>query len=222
MPAFIAAAALCTACVVRIATLLSRSQPKLERIALPVAVLVVLALGLSQAERGLAKANLADFDATDAFDDVRRRELPYGTVLVTATPSTTFRHWGGEASERLRADVSLVPIPFLGYPVYSMRSCFETRSLHHCRGAHFNGQLRTADLLSLATRRPVFVEMDPVELPRELYRYLVPVGGLYRVLAEGATSADERLARHDSKIQNARLAGRLGPSLQNQDTAIRN
>jgi hypothetical protein len=129
---------------------------------------------------GYARASLADFVATDAFDDQRRRALPARSVLILSTPDAVFRHWEGEAVEQLRADVALLPLPFVGYGGSTdvwLRRHPELRGLVH--GFLRDGRLGRDALAELAATRPVVLELDSsATLPA--YAESTPEGLLYR------------------------------------------
>lgn len=218
MPAMSAASVLAAVGLARVSMLVAHRFPSLTKAAPALAASVVLALGLAQASHGLASSDLSAFDATDVFDDLRRRDLPYGAVVIASTPSTSFRHWGGEASERLRPDITLVPIPFLGYPGMVDEILLRDPSLLPLlRGFVLEGTFREGDLQSLASERPVFVELDPV-IPVSLYSTLVPAGALYEVLPEGATITDVRASRRALDAANAMIGARLAEQAAERGT----
>jgi hypothetical protein len=134
-------------------------------------------------------ASLHDFRASDTFDDARRRALPAGSLLVLTTPDTVFRHWEGEAVDQLRHDVTMLPLPFLGYGdsegVWLARAP-ELRPLvaEYAR----TGALSEPALRALARVRPVFVELD-TSTTLSLYPHVTPAGWLYRVGHEASTLA---------------------------------
>ena len=210
MPAFGAAAALAASFVAAVLTLLGRgATPRPSKTAIALAI-ALAALGLAQAKQGYQRTSLAQFTATDDVDDARRRTLPQGAVLIAYAPSTVFRFWGGEATERLRPDVTLVPMPFLTYPGMVDALVRDDPDLAPLlRGVLLEGDLRQPDLQSLAATRPVLVELD-VRVPPALYETMVPRGGYHEVLADGATEADERAGRaaHDAVL--ATLLARIG------------
>jgi hypothetical protein len=220
MPAFGAAAALAASFFAVVLSMLGKgASPRPSKLAIGLAF-ALAALGLAQARQGHARTSLAQFTATDDVDDALRRTLPQSAVLVAHAPSTVFRFWGAEASERLRPDVTLIPMPFLTYPgmVDSLvRRDPEVAPL--LRGVLLEGDLRQPDLQSLASARPVMVELD-VRVPRALYETMVPRGGFHEVLADGATEADERAGRTARDATLTTLLDRLG--LATEESGTRN
>ena len=145
------------------------------------------------------RSSLANFNATDAFDDPMRRDLPPRAIVLLHQPESVFRYWGGEAEEHLRPDVVMLPMPFLNYPGMVSRLVRETPELRELlRGHQLEGELIERDLQSLAARRPLFVELDP-RVPAALHRTLVPAGLYHRVLPDGATLADEAEGAEDAR-----------------------
>ncbi|HEY6876942.1 MAG TPA: DUF2723 domain-containing protein, partial [Polyangiales bacterium] len=127
------------------------------------------------------RASLHDFRATDVFDDLRRRALPPRSVVVLTTPDTVFRHWEGEAVEQLRPDVTMLPLPFLGYGGSDRVWLRRDPALRPMVDAFArDGTLSAQALRELARTRPVFVELDTsTTLP--IYAEVAPWGWLYRV-----------------------------------------
>src|SRR5690606_10480012 len=124
-----------------------------------------------------------------------RRDLPAGAVLLAHDPQTIFHYLGGESEEHLRPDVTLVPIPLLGYPgMVTELSDAHPELREVLRGYLLHGELRQPDLQSLAAQRPLLIEMDP-RVPPALYETMVPAGLYHAVLPDGATKTDEALGR---------------------------
>ena len=185
-----------------------RGKPRTLAVAI---ALGVAALGLAQLHGNAERASLATFHATDAFDDERVRRLPTNAVVLAHAPQTVFRHWSVTATERARPDVTIVPMPFLGYPgVVDALVARDPDVAELLRGYLLEGELRQPDLQSLAMQRPLLIEMD-VRVPVELFETLVPGGLYYEVLDAGATDTDVEEARapHDAAL--ARLYSNLGP-----------
>jgi hypothetical protein len=163
------------------------TQPKLAPL-----FATALALAASfQLVRSLRESSLGDFADTDVFDDGLRRSLPYDSVVLAHNPQTIFRFWGGEAEERNRPDVTLVPLPLLTYPKLVDRFVTkEPELMPLLRDYVLEGALSAQDLQSLATLRPVYVEMD-VRVGPEMMELLVPDQLYHRVLTAEAEAFDE-------------------------------
>jgi hypothetical protein len=162
--------------------------------------------------------SLARFRAPDLLGDLRLRDLPARSVLLAHDPTTIFQHYGQEAEERLRPDVTLVPVPLLSYPgmVDSLlRQAPELAPL--LRGYLFEGMFRVPLLQSLAGERPVLLELDP-RVPLATYETLVPEGLLHRVVADGATATDVRQAAEQQASMYDELYARLGAERKEPQT----
>lgn len=215
MPAVAAGAALAAALVSSAIALVGagREGARPSRVAVLVAVALAV-VAVAQGRDGYAAASLSGFVATDEVDDAGRRALPPRAVLIAHQPQTVFRFWGAEATERLRPDVSLVPMPFLGYPGTVESLARRDPSLAPLlRAVLLHGTLRESELQSLAMERPVLVELD-VRVPQPLYETLAPRSLYYEVLADGATAADRRAGRAQRDELRARLLERLGSALR--------
>jgi len=210
LPGLAAASAILTSLI---AILLARAGHKKDgtpRLAAFAVALGVAVLGLAQLYHTADRASLAGFHATDDFDEERVWRLPANAVVLAHDPQTVFRHWSAASSARARPDVTIVPMPFLGYPgVVDALVARDPDVTELLRGYLLEGELRQPDLQSLATRRPLLVEMD-VRVPVELYETLVPAGLYYEVLDSGATDTDvaEAAAPHEAIIE--RLYANLG------------
>lgn len=217
MTAFMAIAAL-VACFVSFAlALLTRQRSSLGPATRAVSYgLCVLAAAhvLWQAE----PQSLARFRAPDLVADLRLRDLPTGAVLLAHDPATIFMHYGQAAEERLRPDVTLVPVPLLSYPGMVETLLKRDPELAPLlRGYLFEGVFRVPLLQSLATERPVLIELDPHVSPAT-YETLVPEGLLHRVLADGATITDERQAAEQQVAMYEKLYTRLGAEISEPQT----
>ena len=172
---------------------------------LPAVLVALVAAGL-----GLAHLSPSRFHATDDFDEERIRRLPDDAVVVAHRPQTIFRHWSAMAAEHARPDVTLVPMPFLGYPgVVEALAERDPDLAELLRGYLLEGELRQPDLQSLAARRPLLVELD-VRVPVELYETMVPAGLYYEVVDAGATDTDVIEAAEPHAKVLARLYAHLG------------
>lgn len=218
MPAFGAVAALMAAFIAKVLSMLGNKETRTESKAAVLVALMVCTICVTQIKQTPSLISLAHFSATDDFDDARRRDLPYGAVVVAHSPNTIFRHWGSETADQLRPDLTLVPIPFLTYP--GMVDELITRDPDIApllRGYLLEGQLRPGDLQSLASDRPVFVELD-VRLSQEAFGTLVPAGGLFEVLADGSSETDEHVGRTTRQRTIERLYARLGRGVSDPET----
>jgi hypothetical protein len=128
------------------------------------------------------RADLFVFHATDTLDEHRLRRLPPRAALIATTPQTVFRHLEMAASEAVRPDVALVPLPFLRYPGVAeavVRAHPDTRALIDDFLAR--DRLRATQLLRLGARRSLLVELDAHVAP-DAYRVLLPVGLLHGIV----------------------------------------
>jgi hypothetical protein len=181
------------------------------------AAATLLAAG-TQFAREAPRASLATFHATDDFDSVRRRSLPENAALVLVTPEAAFRHWDGEAVERLRPDVTLVPLPFLGYGDSAQLEVRAHPDVTPVVAGYLRDHRLSADAVrALARTRPVLVELD-VSQSLPLYRYLVPSGALYRVQQEVPSPAQIVAAHQQRELTYAQLYRALGGELAQRET----
>jgi hypothetical protein len=146
-------------------------------------------------------ASLASFASTDAFDDARLRTLPPRSVLIATTPQTVFRYLELQTAERVRPDVTILPIPFLRYPGVVDGVVQRAPELGGLVHAYFTREQLGEHLLTqLSDRRPLFVELDTDHIAPETYAALWPEGPLYRVRDRTMPSAGfEQIARHERK-----------------------
>ena len=237
MPAMLAIGALAAAFVGALALLLESSPPEaaapksarnvreisLEkanetpRLAAAMGALVLL-LGLVQLQHGARESNLFAFTATDSFDTSRFRDLPTRAVVVAYGPQTVFRHWSARAVEASRPDVTVVPMPFLGYPNMIRRLTDASPILTDAlRGYLIDGELRQAEVQSLAAERPLLLEMDP-RVPASLVETIVPMGLLYNVETGGAADTDVLRGARVREAILERLYEDLGTQDQEHET----
>lgn len=219
-PVIASGAALVTAFVGAVVSLVG--QPAKVNAPVPRSVvalcLVALLLGLAQLRYGATHASLARFHATDDFDELRHRSVPTRAVLALTVPQTVFRHWGIDASDRVRPDISLFPRPFLTYP--GVAEAIAARHPHLTsltRSTLVEGEMLAPELQSLAARRPVMVEMDVV-VGLDLFDTLAPRGALYEVVDGGASARDviEAAAGRHASLEALTLA--LGSNLDDRET----
>jgi hypothetical protein len=194
---------------------LARRVPEL----LPRAAIVLCALGLGSLALHADARGLAHFEAPDALDDLGRRSLPTRAVVLTRDTGSWFRHLGAEAEEQLRADVALVPLSVLHYPLM-LESLSESdpelgtllnQALH-------SPQLATQPVRALAELRPVLLELDR-HIPSSLYPSLVPSGLYERALPLPRDPALELGERERALFEG--LYARLGERPQGNEFAAR-
>lgn len=191
VPAIAAAVLLAVAFAATLLTALAGEASRPRAIALVLAGFIATG-GLAQVARAVGEGTLTRFTETDAFDESLRRALPTRAVVIAFYPQTTFRFIGGEAEESLRPDVSFVPVPFLAYPGMVESLVAQDPELAPVlRSFVLEGALSRPDLQTLASRRPVLVELDP-RVPPALYDTLTPGAQYFEVFADGVTEGDER------------------------------
>lgn len=150
-------------------------------------------------------ASLAAFRSTDTFDEELRRQLPTRAVVIGYAPQTAFRFWGGEAEEQLRPDVSFVPVPFLTYPGMADSLVQRDDTLRPLLNRFMlDGALDVGDLQTLASRRPVLVELD-LRVSRHIQDTLVPAGLYHQIVPDGATRVDRVEGRDVERKSWARI-----------------
>lgn len=151
------------------------------------------------------RASLASFAATDPFDDARLRALPPRSVLVATAPQTVFRHVDVMATERVRPDVVLVPLPFLRYPGVADTLVARAPDVAKLVAGYLTKDaLDQRMLVPLAERRPVLVELDTEHFGPETYAGLLPSGALFRTRDHAASvSWPDAVRQH--RARSARL-----------------
>lgn len=221
MPAYAAGAALALAFVAAVVSQLASPRAgKESRSAIVIGLLAGL-FGLAQLRHGAEEASLASFHSTDDFDEPRVRALPTRAVVVSFLPQTIFRHWGTDAVDRTRPDVTLVPVPFLAYPGVADALRRREPDLRGVLGSFIvEGELRAPELQSLAARRPVEVELD-VRVPLTLYDTLAPRGLFHEVVDGGATASDVREAAALRLETMGDLEAALGREVREPETTAR-
>ena len=192
---------------------LAEAVPSRPRLAPTLALLLALAASF-QFIRSSDASSLADFADTDVFDDGLRRALPPRSIVLAHNPQTIFRFWGGEAEERNRPDVTMIPLPLLTYPSlvdHLVKNEPELTPL--LRSYVLDGSLSVAELQSLAALRPVYVEMD-VRVTPDMMELLVPDHLYHRVLTADTTDADEARAMHRHATLWGELYQRIGKPIE--------
>jgi hypothetical protein len=186
---------------------------------LPRAAIGLCALALGSLAFHADARGLAHFEAPDALDDLGRRNLPTRAVVLTRDTGSWFRHLGAEAEEQLRADVAMVPLSVLHYPLMLESLTESDPEL----GALLNQALRASRLSAqpvraLAELRPVLLELDRHVDPG-LYPSLVPAGLLERALPLPLAPAVELGEREGAQF--AALYARIALHPQGQEFAAR-
>ena len=190
-------------CAFALGVVLSAAQealPKRRRFWLVLGTTLALVSSL-QFVRSAERSSLAGFIDTDVFDDALRRALPARAIVLAHNPDTIFRFWGGEAEERNRPDVTLVPLPLLSYPKLVDELVSKDPELRNLlRDYLLDGELNPSELQTLAAVRPLFVEMD-LQITPDRFEMLVPELLYHRVLSAGITEIDESEAmRRHAKL----------------------
>jgi hypothetical protein len=216
MPGFVALLALAACAVASLLELLPR-RPVAARIGVALCATLTVS-SLTQFLREAPRSSLRMFQAVEHFDELRRRRLPPRTLLVLTTPESIFRHWEGEAVEQLRADVTMVPIPFLGYGATHEVLLRRQPALRELVSAYLaHGELSLAALRKLAQQRPVRVELD-TRVGLSLFDSALADGLLYAIApADVERSAVERAAGERVRTR-ALLQRRLGAELAEPET----
>ncbi len=224
MPAMAGVAALAVSLVAAVVALLGeRDEGQKKKRSQPSAMLAMIALavamlGAAQLVSSRARASLATFHATDDIDDLRIRDLPPHAVVLVYSPQTVFRFFELEATEHARPDVTLVPMPFLAYPGTIdalVRRAPDVAGV--LRSELLDGEPSVSELQSLASRRPVLVELD-VRIPVALHETLLPDRIFYSVEPAGTTDVDVRAAaRHRAETLDA-LRTALGTDVDDAET----
>ncbi len=199
-----------------IATLLRLAEDyglnRIQRYTTLCVVVLLLASGFHAFHTLSVSSLRSSFNATDVFADPRRRDLPPKSIVLVHTPATLFQYWSGEATEQLRPDIEIVPVPLLSYPGMQSQLTKRTPALHDLLMAYQqSGKFQVSELESLAAIRPLFVEMD-TRILTDLTRSLAPWGLLYQVLPGGATTTDVHIAHRAQEALYDRMYRSLGSS----------
>jgi len=239
MPTLMAIAALAAAFVGAVAVLLAEAREDAEETSAPrvtkrtsaapsptrgphplamVLAVIALASGALQLRASAADTNLSRLTSTDCFDGPNYRDLPTRAVVVAYGPQTVFRHWSARAVEASRPDVTILPMPFLGYPGMVRSLAEREPGPHRPRGGYrMGGGLRQPDVQGLAAERPLLVEMDP-RVPTSLIETVVPTGLLYGVEPAGAADTDVLRGARVREAILARLYADLGSQVEDEET----
>jgi hypothetical protein len=181
------------------------------------AVAAVSALGVVASA---SAAPLARFDASDALADLDRRALPENALVLSHDPDTLLRHLAGQVEERTRPDLSIVPLSAIDPAPLDRLLAREPELGPLVRDVVVRGRPALATLQSLAAERPVYLELGP-HIGPDLYPTLVSEGLLSRVLPDGTTQGDERVASAQLAPRLTRLRARLAAVAPQPDGARR-
>ncbi|MCS6799076.1 MAG: DUF2723 domain-containing protein, partial [Myxococcota bacterium] len=159
------------------------------------------------------------FAAPDSFDQLLRRAAPLRAILVAYHPQTAFLLWGRQAVERDRPDLTLVAVPFAGYPGMAEALTRDAPELAPLlRALLLDGAPSRSVLESLASARPVLVELDP-RLPLDVWPVLAPQGPWHEVEPGGAHPEAVRRGADEASATWAWLLGVLGDETRDPETA---
>jgi hypothetical protein len=165
------------------------------------------------------QADLSRFIATDALDDSRLRDLPPRSVVVSTMPQVVFRVLELAATEDVRPDVTLLPVPFLRYPGVSDAQVRAEPGLTKIVHEYLDSErLRRRRLIGLAAYRPVMLELDPHTAPGA-YDALLPVGALYAVVGERGAQQAWQSAVAVQRQAYARIYADIGEGVHEVETA---
>jgi hypothetical protein len=132
------------------------------------------------------------FPAADALGEAQLGPLPPRAMVLAYAPETVFRLRYLANVEGERPDVTVLEVPFFGYPGMTDRLRRQDEVvLDLLRDYLARGAPRVEDLAGLAARRPLWVELDPRDLLVVL-PLVVPRGPLAEVRAEPTTMASVR------------------------------
>ncbi len=218
MPGFVAVAALAVCGLALIGAQLSAHRPgSRTRVEATVSALCVLAGGWALGF-GYQPASLAEFRAPDLFDEIRYRALPEGTRLVLTTPQSVFRHFGAQAVERVRPDVTMVPVPFLDYGEAGEQLARKHPEVAPLIRAYLrNQELDRGALAELSRRHRVLLELDTT-LTLPLYDKLLPSGLFYELSPLAPSDADCARAATRREALFDWLYGALGEDARELET----
>lgn len=169
-------------------------------------LLAVLVLGPSALVPAWTVINSVGETATDRTHTTTTLALasisgaPARAVLLVHEPNAIFRLRYAQLVEGERPDVTVVPVPLLGYPgmVPSLIARDATLAPVFARYLLQPGRAITArDATGLATQRPVMIELHPDNV-QDYVRFVIPSGSMATVLEAPSTLADVRAgaARH--------------------------
>ena len=196
-----------------------RASPKIQK-GFRVGAIACAALSLFQFPRTHENVALTEFVDTDVLDHGVRRSVPFNAVVFVYTPQTMFRFWGGQAEENDRPDITMVPVPFLTYPHMVEQLIERSPDLKPVlRSFLIHGEMQRADLQSLATTRPVMIELD-LHFPIESWDALAPAGYYYQVIGGNVTKAEESVGAQNQARYWQASYNELGLSKDHETKAV--
>jgi hypothetical protein len=145
---------------------------------------------------GFERSSLSRFDLTDAVVEAEFRSAPRDALVLLATPQSMFLSWAMSAEEHVRPDLAIVPLPFVGYPGVAAAASARDPDVAALLSAYqHTGQLPLAELVAIARRRPVLVDLDGRETT-SLFAQTLPAAGFPRLIhdlpsAEALAIADQ-------------------------------
>jgi hypothetical protein len=216
MPGLAALAVLAVVGVAAVVALAREPAPLPLRAALWLGVASLLA---AASLRPGNSADLSAFHAPDSFDEYRIRRLPPRAVLLATTPQTVFRSWELSATERLRPDLLLLPLPFLNYPGVAASVARRSPELAELALRFVaEDRLEPSAVARLAARRPVLIELDQ-HTPTTAYPGLEPRGLLYAQVGQGAGAQSLDSAAGRQQALYRQLEYELGADIREAETA---
>lgn len=137
--------------------------------------------------------------------------VPARAVLMAHAPNTIFRLRYAQYVEGERPDVTVVPVPLLGYPGMVSSLIAKEPALAPVFARYLlqpGRSIAAREATGLATQRPVMIELHPDNI-EEYVRFVLPSGPFATVLEAPTTLADVRAtaARHFARFD--RLAAQL-------------
>jgi hypothetical protein len=217
-PACMAIGMLAALCFALVACVVQAHWPR-ARAGIAVAAMCLPWLVAVGARASMPRASLANFTATDVFDDLRFRTLPPRSVVLAGTAQTTFRYVEFDTVEVARPDLTMVPMSFLRYPGTAdllMKRAPQAAPLVRAYLAH--DAVPEDDIMSLSRTRPVFVELD-AHTPSALYAVLSPSHLMHRVLARFDHAPNTLDSMREQRATIASVYAGLGRDLLEVETA---
>lgn len=186
---------------------LPAGRPEIGRIALLVAVAMSIVIGPGRYDRySLARFWAAEDLVGSVFEDLG----PRGVVVATHF-ETVFVAAGMRATRAERPDVTVLGLPFLGYPGYAGSAARRDRGVADLvRATLLEGNLAETELAALAAVRPTVVEPDAI-IPPDVRPYLQPRGLCAVAFGEPVSLADLVASGDEHRAKWASLAERLRP-----------